>query len=209
GERGEKDVVVRQLAGEGEAPPGAPDRRSLQADRGADELPRADEDADQFGDRDRRHAEIMALQAERRHADRDRKTETDEHAGGNARDRWQAPQMIEQQRRVGAGAEEKAVAHRYLAGIAADDVPGRRPKRPEQKSNPDVPIERAREDERIEQQQSRKRGEAPSHNAILLTPSPSIPAAATTTAQRTTHRRRCPCRSDRTNRPTMPGSIRL
>src|SRR5215470_12742406 len=207
-QHGEKDVVVRQLAAEGEVPPGAPDRRSLQADRGADEIPRADEDADQFGDRDRRHAEIMALQAERRHADRDRKTETDEHAGGNARDRRQAPQMIEQQRRICADAEEHAVADRYLAGIAADDVPSRRRDRREQKCNPDVPIEGAGEDERIEQQQSRERREAPSHNAILLTPCPSIPAAATTTAQRTAHRRRCPCRSDRTSKPTMLGSIR-
>src|SRR5215813_13622067 len=81
-QHGEKDVVVRQLAAEGQVPPGAPDRRSLQADRGADEVPRAHEDADQFGDRDRRHAEIMAPQAERRHADYDRETETDEHAGG-------------------------------------------------------------------------------------------------------------------------------
>src|SRR5215831_862528 len=195
-QHGEKDVVVRQLAAEGQVPPGAPDRRSLQADRGADEVPRAHEDADQFGDRDRRHA------------DYDRETETDEHAGGHAGDRRQAPQMIEQQRRVGADAEEHAVAHGYLAGIAADDVPGRRRNRREQKCNPDVPIEWAGEDERIEQQHSRERREAPFHNAILLKPSPSIPAAATTTAQRTAHRRRCPCRSDRTSKPTMPGSIR-
>src|SRR5262249_17929314 len=142
------------------------------------------------------------------HADGDRKTETDEHAGGNARDRRQAPQMIEQQRRIGADAEEHAVADRYLAGIAADDVPGRRRDRREQKCNPDVPIERAGEDERIEQQQSRECGEAPSHNAILLTPSPSIPAAATTTAQRTAPRRRCPAKPPLPNRTTIPGSSR-
>src|SRR5437660_849824 len=207
-QHGQKDVVVRQLAAEGEIPPAAPDRRSLQADRGADEIPRADEDADQLGDRDRGHAEIVALQAKRRHADHECKTETDENPGGNARDRRQAPQMIEQQRRIGADAEEHAVTDRYLPGIAADDVPGRCRDRREQKCNPDVPIERAGEDERIEQQQSRERREAPFHNAILLTPSPSIPAAATTTAQRTAHRRRCLCRSGRTSKPTMPGSIR-
>src|SRR5262245_53536747 len=116
--------------------------------------------------------------------------------------------MIEQHRSIAGNAEELAVAERYLVSIAAVDVPGRRRDRREQKCNPDVPIERAGEDERIEQQQSRECGEAPSHNAILLTPSPSIPAAATTTAQRTAHRRRCPCRSDRTSKPTMPGSIR-
>src|SRR6201984_253135 len=47
-QHGQKDVVVRQLAAEGEVPPAAPDRRSLQPDRGADEIPRADEDADQL-----------------------------------------------------------------------------------------------------------------------------------------------------------------
>src|SRR5262249_36285188 len=124
------------------------------------------------------------------------------------RDRWQAPQMIEQERRIGADAEEHAVPDRHLPGIAADDVPGRRGDRREQKRHPDVPVERAGEDERIEQQQSRERRQAPFHNAVLLTPSPSTPAAATTTARRTAHTRRCPYRSARANRRTAPGSIR-
>src|SRR6266404_3787258 len=115
--------------------------------------------------------------------------------------------MIEQQRRIGADAEEHAMTDRYLPGIAADDVPGRCRDRREQKCNPDVPIERAGEDERIEQQQSRERRQAPFHNAVLLTPSPSIPAAAPTTARRTAHTPRCPCRSARTDRQTTPGSI--
>src|SRR5262249_58146964 len=102
GERGKKEVEAGQPAGKGGAPPAAPDRRSLQADRGADEVPRADEDADQFGDRDGRHAEIMAPQAERRHADDDRETETDENAGGDAPERGQAPRRRKKQRRGSA-----------------------------------------------------------------------------------------------------------
>src|SRR6185437_1855740 len=70
-EYAEEDVVVRQLAAKRQVPPAARGGGALQADRCADEVPGAGEYADQFRDRDRRHAEIMAGQPECRRADDD------------------------------------------------------------------------------------------------------------------------------------------
>ena len=50
--------------------------------------------------------------------------------------------VIEQQRRIGAEAEEHAVADRDLPGIAADDVPGGGGNRRQQQGHADVEIKR-------------------------------------------------------------------
>ena len=169
----EKDVVVRDLAAEREVVPAAPDRRALQADRRADEIPGADHEADQFGDRDGRHAEVMALQAERRHADHDREHERHHDADRHADDRRQLPVMIDQQRQIGADAEEHAVSDRDLPGIAADDVPGRCRDRGEQQRDADIEIERVGEDQRIDEEHDGER-DGGFHR---VTPCPAGPAA--------------------------------
>ena len=80
------------------------------------------------------------------------KRDGEHDADWNAGDRRPAPQVVEQQRRIGAEPEEHAVADRDLAGIAADDVPRRRRDRRKQKRHADVAIKSAGENERIEQQ---------------------------------------------------------
>src|SRR6185437_3920999 len=83
-EHAEEDVIVGQLAAEGQVPPAAANRGSLQADRSAEIIDGADIDADQLGDGNGRHAEIMAAQAERRIPDRDRQDHAQRNADGNA-----------------------------------------------------------------------------------------------------------------------------
>ena len=204
-EHAEEDVVVRKLAAERQVVPAASDRRALQADRGADEIPGADHEADQLGDRDGRHAEIVALQAEGRHADDDREHEAHHDADRHADQRRQLPLVIDQQRQIGADAEEHAVADRDLPRIAADDVPGRGRDRGEQQRDADVEIEGVGEDERVRQKDRKASAMAP---FMRLMPCPAGPAAGTTAARRTARRPRCPCRSGRGRRPRAPGSAR-
>src|SRR5215470_4049026 len=65
-EHAEEDVIVGQLAAKSQIPPGAPNGWPLQSDGSADKVPGTDEDANQFRDRDRRHAEIVSAQAKGR-----------------------------------------------------------------------------------------------------------------------------------------------
>ena len=78
GEHGEEDVVVGHRRGEGEVEHGARHGRPRDALRAADPLPVGDEHAHQLGDRDRRHAEVVAGQPQRRHADHRRDQHRDE-----------------------------------------------------------------------------------------------------------------------------------
>src|SRR5579862_131179 len=174
-EHGKKDVVVWQLAAERQVPPAAAGRRALQADRRADEGPGAGEDADQFGYRNGRHAEIMPGEPERRHADHDSECDGEHDAGRDAGERRPAPQVVEQQRRVGAEPEEHAVADRDLSGITANDVPGRRGDRREQEGHADIAIERSCERKRIKQQPRRQNDQAESRRENILHALPISP----------------------------------
>ena len=76
-EDGEEQIVIRQRRDEGEIEHGARHGRAAEADGGAEKFGVGDDQhAHEFGDRDRRHAEIMAGQPQRRHADHGR----DQHA---------------------------------------------------------------------------------------------------------------------------------
>src|SRR5260221_13705798 len=172
GEHGEEDIVIGNGAAEGEVEYRAGYGGPHHADRGAEEIPVADDDADELRHRDRRHREIMALQAEGRHADDDSDENADDHAERHAEDRRQLPLGIKQQRRIGAGAEEDGMADRDLPGIAADDVPCRGGDRSEQQVGAHALIEGAGEDPGIEQQRRRDDDPGPSHSPAAFPISP-------------------------------------
>jgi hypothetical protein len=152
----QEEIVVRQLAAEREIPPAARDRGTLQADRGANEIPGAGENPDQLGDRDGGHAEIMSGQPESRHADHNRKPDRERDRDRDGGHRRPTPLRVEQQRRVGAEPEEHAVADGNLPGIAADDVPRRCRDRGQQERHADIAIERPGQHQRIDEQRCRE-----------------------------------------------------
>src|SRR5260221_1111063 len=182
-EHAEEDIVVGHGAAEGEVPPMLRYRRALQADGGAEEIPVADDNADELGHRDRRHAEIMALQAEGRQSHDQRQEEAHADAERHAQERRQAPLLIKQQRQIGAGAVEHGMADRDLPGIAAEDVPGGRADRCEQHQRAHVLQEgsavAAGDEPGKKQQRRREREPAPAHHAVPNNPSGRSPNRAT------------------------------
>src|SRR6185312_13989025 len=170
----EEDVVVGHGAAEGEVPPVHRHRRALEADGGAEQVGIADDDADELGDRDRRHAEIMALQPEGRRADHQREHEAHGDAERHADERRQLPLLKDEQRQIGAGAEEHGVRDRDLAGIAADDVPCRGADRREQDQGAHVLQEGgaagAGDEPGIKQRHRAEREPEPAHHAVPKRP---------------------------------------
>src|SRR5438309_4312291 len=167
GEHDEEQIIIGNRAAEREIEPGARHSGPHQAGRGADEIPVADGDADQLGDRDGGHGKIMAVQAEGRQPDHDRHAEADhdgERHAGNRRE----PQMRErEQRQVCPDSEKHRVADRDLAGIAAEDVPGGGADRREQHVGAHAAVEIVRDQPRIEDEQSRDEDAEPDHAPAL------------------------------------------
>ena len=114
-----------------------------------------DEHAHQLGDGDGRHAEVVAGEPQRRHADhRGDAARDQQHAERRAGDRRPAEMGIDHDRGIGAGAEEHRMADRDLAGIAADDVPGRGADRRQQHQRAEPLVDRrARDQQRIGQRE--------------------------------------------------------
>ena len=165
-ENGEEQIVIRQRRDEGEIEHGARHGRAAEADGGAEIFRVGHDQARQFGDRDRRHAEIMPGQPQRRHADHGRDQHRGGDADGNSDQRRQAEMRIGRHRGIGAAAEEHDMADRHLPGVAADDVPGGCRDRIEQDQRAEPLLERRREHQRIEDdQRERDRGpdETPHH----------------------------------------------
>ena len=74
--------------------------------------------------------------------------------------RRQPPPGAEERRRVGAEPEERGVAERDLAGVAAGDVPGRRRRAPQQDEDQPVEEEGVAHDDRDERGDARRRATA-------------------------------------------------
>ena len=168
-ENGEKQIVIRQRRDEGEIEHGARHGRSAEPDGGAEKFHVGDDQARQFGDRNRRHAEIMPGQAQRRNADHGRDQNRGGDADGNADQRRQAEMRIGRHRGIGAAAEEDDMADRHLPGIAADDVPGGCRDRIEQDQRAEPLLERRREHQRIEDDQ-RERDRGPDETPHYILP---------------------------------------
>src|SRR5579885_1765138 len=160
---GEKEIVVGKFAAERQVPPSAPDRRTLQADGRADQRPGPHQDADQLGNRDGGHAEVVALQAKRRRPHADSQNQADDNAERNAGDRWRTPQIEHQERSISAHAEKHPVPDGNLSGIATDNVPSGCGKRDKQKREADVQIKRIRQQQRVSEERSRQNQGCPFH----------------------------------------------
>src|SRR3954451_6933175 len=149
-EQRQEQIVIWKPAPEGQIPYAAPDGGALQADRRTKRFCRRDEKADKLSDRNRRHAEIVPLQAERRDPDENGKDEAHNNAEGKPGDRRPFPELVDEQRQIGAGAEEHRVTDGDLAGIAADNVPRGSRCGGEQQRRADVDIKRAGQHKRID-----------------------------------------------------------
>src|SRR6185369_7997857 len=123
-ENAQEQVVVRQRRDEGEIEHGARHGRATEADGGAENFHVGNDQAREFGDRNRRHAEIMPGQAQRRYADHGGDQDRGGDADGNADQRRQPEMRISRHRGIGTAAEEHDMPDRHLPGIAADDIPG-------------------------------------------------------------------------------------
>src|SRR5262249_4309811 len=148
----EEDIVVRQLAAKGQVPPAACRGRTLQPDGRTDQIPRAEVDSDQLGNGNRRHAEIMTGQPERRNTDQDRERDAERNPERNSGHRGPPEQFVAEERCIGAEAEEHCMPDRNLARVATDDIPGRGRYRGQQKRDADVEVEWTGKDERINEQ---------------------------------------------------------
>src|SRR5712691_12247656 len=118
GEHREEQIIIGDRAAEREIEPGARDRRAHQPGGRAHVVPIADGDADQLGDRDGRHGEIMPVQAKRRQPYDDRDAEADQDGERHAGDRRKRQVGEGEQRQIGADAEEHRVPDRDLPGKA-------------------------------------------------------------------------------------------
>jgi hypothetical protein len=144
----ECQVVVGRLAGEDQGRPALPVHGDGQADGGAGELPVGEERLDDLGHRDGRHREVVALQAEAGPADQQAQARRDPRADAGAEPRVDAEVQQQRGRGVGAQAEERGVAERHLAGVAAEDVPGDAQLRGHQHQDHEVHVRRAVDGER-------------------------------------------------------------
>src|SRR5216683_443198 len=165
-EKREEQIIIGHRRYETEIEDVSRHRRAAKADGGAEIVGVGDDQADQFGDGNGRHAEIMAGQAQRRHPDHGRYRHADDDAGGNSNQWRQSEMRISAHRGIGATAEEHHVADRHLAGIAADDVPGRCRDGIEQHQRAEPLLKRRREQQRIgDEKRQHHRGpqQAPHH----------------------------------------------
>ena len=123
-ENAQEQVVIGQCRDEGEIEHSTRHGRSAEADGRAENFHVGNDQARELGDRNRRHAEIMPGQAQRRHADHGGDQDGGGDADGNADQRRQPEMRISRHRGIGTAAEEHDMADRHLPGIAADDIPG-------------------------------------------------------------------------------------
>ena len=196
----QEQIVIRQRRYEREIEHVPRHRRPAQPDGSAEIVGVGDDQPDEFGNRDRGHAEIMARQPQRRHADDGRYRDAHDDTDGNAHQRRQAEMRVSAHRGVGAATEEHDMPDRHLAGIAADDVPGRCSDRIKQHQRAEPLLERRREHQRIGDDQRQHDGKPRVRRRI--TSCPSGPAAGTRGSRGTGRRRPCPCRRRRSDRPT-------
>src|SRR6202140_994450 len=162
----QEQVVVRQRRNEREIEHVARHAGATEANASPQIAGIGDDQPAEFGNRDRRHAEIMAGQPQRRDADNGRYRDADDDAGGNSDQRRQSEMGVGAHRRIGAAAEEHHMPDRHLAGIAADDVPGRGRNGIEQHQRAEPLLEWRREPQRIgDHQRQHHRGpqQAPHH----------------------------------------------
>src|ERR1043166_5108673 len=167
GEHDEEQIIIGNGTAEREVEPGARHRWSHQAGRRAHEVPVADGDADQVGDRDGGHGEIMAVQAERGQPDDDRNAEADHDRERHAGDRGKSEMGEREQRQIGADAEEHRMADRDLPGVTAQDVPRRGADRRDQHVGAHAAVEIVGDHPRIEDKQSRDEDAEPDHAPAL------------------------------------------
>ena len=165
--RAQRQVIVRHLAGvelQVEPGRGAVDRH-VEAGRRAHPVPALEDDLHARADQQRGDREIVAAQAQRRHADGDGGQRREHHADQQTHP-WRDAVLGEQHGRgIGADAEEDRVAEADLAGQPRHHVPRLRHQRIEQNQNHQVMRERRLEHEWIGEQQ---RDCAATHRAPMI-----------------------------------------
>ena len=151
---------------------------------------------------ERRERQIQALESQRGNSDGDADREAQQRRDGNGRE--ERPVVIgdEDRGRECAGAHERAVAERHLAGQAGDDVEAHHGDRERHRVAEETDVRRAR----VERQPDRRTPRTPPNRSSWYRRYEGVPCSSERNGfTRITLARSCGCRTGPTVAPTTRG----